>query len=241
MSASFTFGFQQKRPEVGLSSDYRKKNWKEYQAEIIELDGGACRRCGRTAAGDGVVLQVHHKKYVAGRKAWEYPPSDCETLCKGCHAEEHGIIPPSYGWQYGGESDLGGLYGACERCGTDIRYEFYVFHEKWGNKTVGTDCCDRMTGTKEASEYMDRLGRKKRFVSSTRWKVRGASYAIKQSGLEVQIAPTRGGFRIYINSRPGKKELATLDEAKQLAFDVIENGAAQRYLTKPNLPNDRTP
>ena len=40
-------------------------------------------------------LQVHHKKYIPGRMAWEYftlwEKSHLITLCRKCHAAEHGI------------------------------------------------------------------------------------------------------------------------------------------------------
>jgi len=101
--------------------------WKEFRQSIIESDGHKCSICG--ANGDGVVLQVHHKKYISGRLPWDYASKDCMTLCRSCHASEHGIIRPKFNWQYLGDEDLGDLIGNCERCGTDIRYAFYVYHE----------------------------------------------------------------------------------------------------------------
>lgn len=228
--------FHPKHSGVRMASSYSKKRWHEFRDEVIELDGRACCRCQRTAA-DGAVLQVHHKQYVRGRMPWECAPCDCETLCKGCHAAEHGIIPPLVGWQYLGDGDLGSLIGCCDYCGQSIRYEFYIQHEAWPMLTVGTLCCDSLTGSQLASNHMESVtryaSRKNRFLSSTRWKAQGASHSIKQSGLEVKIAPTGAGFRVNINNRAGKKELSTLDEAKQLAFDVIESGAAQSYLERP--------
>lgn len=107
------------------------KQWTEFRRSVIELDGGKCTMCGRLE--DEVTLQVHHKRYITGRKPWEYGTKDCVTLCKGCHATEHGIIMPQHGWEYGGEEDLGDLSGICEKCGTSIRYVFIVYHEKWGD------------------------------------------------------------------------------------------------------------
>jgi len=34
-------------------------------------------------------LHVHHKKYIEGRKLWEYEDNDLETLCFECHKEKH--------------------------------------------------------------------------------------------------------------------------------------------------------
>jgi hypothetical protein len=116
---------------------YRKNDWAVFRKEIIELDGGVCKKCNRSES-DGVILQVHHKEYIRGKLPWEYPYQMCETLCKGCHAEEHGRVPPKSGWEYCGSNDLGDLNGTCELCGTSIRYVFYVSHEKWPTLEVGT-------------------------------------------------------------------------------------------------------
>nr|VFK49489.1 MAG: hypothetical protein BECKTC1821D_GA0114238_10796 [Candidatus Kentron sp. TC] len=134
-----------------MKNKYRSNRWIEFREELIELDGGACVRCGRRRD-DGAVLQVHHKEYLKGKAPWEYPFGFFETLCRRCHAEEHGKIRPESGWEYVGEDDLGGLYGNCERCATEIRYVFFVQHPKWEPMAVGTICCDDLTGTKLASD-----------------------------------------------------------------------------------------
>jgi len=96
---------------------YRSSDWDIFRKEVIELDGGACVECKRTVK-DEVVLQVHHKEYIKGKLPWEYPYNSCETLCKGCHAAKHGIIPPKSGWEYAGSHDLEELIGKCELCGS---------------------------------------------------------------------------------------------------------------------------
>lgn len=147
---------------------YKEGQWKLFRNEIIELDGYMCRRCGRGR--DEVTLQVHHKVYKQGRKAWEYGYSDCETLCKGCHAQEHGLIQPKYGWECIGEEDLGDLIGLCENsgCGSHLRYSFTVYHPQWGTLEVGTLCCDYLTDSKAASNFKESIlrfeGRKERFM-----------------------------------------------------------------------------
>jgi len=103
---------------------YRSKNWKVFPAEVFRLDNHTCTMCGRSAALGGLVLQVHHKRYLPGHKPWEYPYDLCSTMCKGCHAAEHGIVAPRVGWTHCGWDDLGGLDGECELCGNEIRYVF---------------------------------------------------------------------------------------------------------------------
>ena len=77
---------------------YKKIEWKEFRQNVIESDDFKCTSCNRTAK--EVVLQVHHKFYIKGKLPWEYGTENCITLCKGCHASEHGIIKPKIGWDY---------------------------------------------------------------------------------------------------------------------------------------------
>ncbi len=63
---------------IALTS-YRGEKWEAFREQILDLDGFACRRCGKRQA-DGAVLQVHHTIYFPGRMPWDYPPSSCETL-----------------------------------------------------------------------------------------------------------------------------------------------------------------
>jgi 5-methylcytosine-specific restriction endonuclease McrA len=74
---------------------YVNDDWTAFSEKVKRRDGYKCLQCGR---GTGeVTLQVHHEVYVAGKAPWEYALSDCLTLCKGCHAKEHGLIKPDRG------------------------------------------------------------------------------------------------------------------------------------------------
>ncbi|MDP2143119.1 MAG: HNH endonuclease [Gallionella sp.] len=211
-----------------MKNQYRNNRWVAYREELIELDGGACVRCGRTRE-VGAILQVHHKKYIAGKAPWEYPYDLCETLCKRCHAVEHGEIRPEIGWEYVGEDDLGGLYGTCDRCGTSLRYVFFVQHPNWEPMSVGTVCCDDLTGTQIASEkrkYDDRL---MRFIKSKRWSESDKRHLIKQKQIEIQIVSANSGYSIHMNGIKGTKMYPTLDAAKERVFNFIESGEAEDY------------
>lgn len=214
---------------------YRHVDWLKFREEVIKLDGGKCTRCDRSRA-DGVVLQVHHKAYVSGRMPWQYGHDECETLCKGCHAQEHGIIMPQADWVLVGSDDLGDLIGNCEYCGTDLRYVFAITHPKWGALAVGTDCCDRLTMTAEASEYHDKYVKAReargRFLGSKRWRQIGLEWRIKRKGIAVCIAPSNDKFRITMDGAKGKADYATLVDAKLKAFDLIESGEAAEFLAK---------
>ena len=101
------------------------EKWKKFREELIRLDEYKCCVCSKSKS-DGVTLHVHHKAYIQGHKPWEYPYDMCQTLCAGCHAIEHGKIPPKADWEYIGCDDLGGLYGTCEYCGTQMRYSHLI-------------------------------------------------------------------------------------------------------------------
>ncbi|MFY0673982.1 MAG: hypothetical protein JXQ87_11280 [Bacteroidia bacterium] len=212
---------------------YHKKEWKEFRDQVIELDGFKCVRCGRGK--EEVVLQVHHKYYEKGRMPWEYGTEACETLCKGCHAEEHGITKPTAGWEYLGEEDLGDLTGSCEKCGTSIRYVYQIGHPDWGFLEVGTYCCDSLTDTVIASNNRESLtrfrGRLKRFINSVRWQVTEKVHSINQSIFHVVIMEiNESHFQITIQGFKSRRVYKTLREAKEKVFNVIESGEMVNYL-----------
>lgn len=213
---------------------YARKNWKEFREEVIELDGRVCSVCGRGEP--DVYLQVHHKRYIPNKLPWEYTYKDCVTLCKGCHAAEHGVIPPKYGWEYVGYDDLGDLIGTCELCGSSLRHQFFVFHENWGTMEVGTYCCDSLTDTEVASNLVDSKkryeDRKRRFIQSSRWKSSGNTHKIKQNKISVAILSNGGSYRIAMNGTKGKLLFPTIEEAKEHIFEAIESGKAGKYLAK---------
>lgn len=218
-----------------MPNHYAKQQWKIFRSEVIELDGGLCRRCQRGLE-HGKKLQVHHMHYSPGKMPWEYSYDACETLCQGCHAAEHGIIPPAVGWDYLGDEDLGDLSGTCDYCGTELRYVFHIVHAHWEPMGVGTDCCDKLTQTTMASELMGSINRyrsrKERFASSARWIQNKHISSIRQKNIKVEILALSNGFQIRMNGYSGKRTFPTDSDAKNAAFDVIENGDAEAYLSK---------
>lgn len=212
---------------------YSHAQWIAFREEMIKLDNGQCVRCFRSRS-DGASLQVHHKFYVSGRLPWEYAYTDCETLCRRCHAEEHGRIMPQSGWILVGTDDLGDLCGNCECCGTDLRYVFAIVHPHWRALAVGTVCCDRLTATTEASEYHNHQKKlseaRKRFLSSRRWSAEAGDWTIKQRGIAVRVSRSKEKFFISMNGANGKRSYDTLFEAKLRVFESIESGEAIAYL-----------
>lgn len=211
-----------------MLSGYRSALWQEFRQEVLRLDGYACTQCERQQS-DGVRLHVHHKSYIAGRDPWDYPHDMCATLCSGCHAAEHGIIPPKFGWTFIGYDDLGDLSGECEYCGTAIRHSFLVSHEKWRAMEIGEVCCDNLTSTQVATGHLEslrrHLDRRKRFVSSTRWVQEGPLIqSIRHKGLYIQLVTHEGAYRLRVYGQLGKKVFRSVVDAKASAFDLLESG-----------------
>ena len=219
---------------------YTSSQWKQFRETIIDSDGHRCTNCERTDK--EVTLQVHHLKYEKDRLPWEYATKDCVTLCKGCHAAEHGIIPPNFGWEFIGDEDLEDLIGTCQKCSTSIRYVFYIFHPNWGTMEVGTHCCDNLTDSQVASNKRESLNkyksRKKRFLSSSRWSMEKGIWKIKQGTFEVNIQEVNSAYYITIHELKSKKPYKNLESAKTSAFDVIESGELINYLEEHKIKFD---
>lgn len=213
-------------------NDYKSPEWIKFREEVIELYGGCCAHCQRGRQ-SGVVMQVHHKIYIPGNKIWEYPHDKCIALCKGCHAQEHGIIMPQIGWECVSADDLGGLDGHCELCNTSLRHLYLIHHDNWPSMQVGTDCCDRLTESTVASEFVKYCEKRIRFISSPRWKEDAfGKMRIKQNGISVAVTEHDGQFKLSFNGVSGDKAYASLLDAKKKVFEFTEHTDAAEILDK---------
>lgn len=238
---------------------YRKIQWRELRKEIFSRDNYCCTHCGKQR--EAKDLQLHHLMYLDGKDAWDYPHEVLTTYCKRCHAEEHGKIMPSSGWEYICDDDLGDLIGECEYCHADIRYEHYIFHPQWGELTVGVQCADNLTNTNEASRIEKKrkryANRMKRFIKSSRWNSIVSHsgcilYRIKQNGYKILIKdygeystitisfyqPPLWGYLLvgkWIDMQ-SKKHYKTLTDAKIKVFELVESGELDRYIKDTFLP-----
>lgn len=196
---------------------------------MLRLAGFFCEKCNKSQS-DGAILQVHHKEYILGKAAWDYDYSLCEVLCKGCHARRHGRIMPLEGWVCVGDDDLGSLSGECDRCGTSLRYEFYITHPLWYDMTVGTDCCDELTGTKEASDKKRLIERRKSFCDKSRWSVLKEKHSRNFKSVSVDIVRADDGFSIVANGQLGRMKFGDLLAAKIHVHGLFEGGELKAYL-----------
>ena len=223
---------------------YKSTNWHEFRDRIIERDNHCCCRCGKSDK--EVQLQVHHLNYICGRKPWQYPEIELETLCKGCHAEEHGHIMPKAGWDYVEENDLGDLSGVCEFCGSELRYEHTLYHPKWGYLTVGTQCADNLTDEPVASKSEENRRKTaselRRYLDSPKWKRSGNSYIRNFKGFNIIIKGVDYNKYQISLLKPGWNEplygngiYNTLESAKTRIFETIIDGSLDKYMKKKDL------
>lgn len=63
----------------------RDPRWQRRRAERLAACDYTCKKCGDTKT----ELNVHHRKYVRGRKPWEYDDHELDVLCRPCHEAEH--------------------------------------------------------------------------------------------------------------------------------------------------------
>lgn len=71
--------------KLSYSDLLRDPRWQRKRLEVMQRANFTCEHCGRTDR----TLNVHHPRYVAGRKPWEYETTELRCLCEPCHALEH--------------------------------------------------------------------------------------------------------------------------------------------------------
>lgn len=219
---------------------YAKSQWVEFSKRVQARDGGKCLKCLRSPP--KVILQTHHEFYVPNKKPWEYALSDCITLCKGCHAREHGYIEPNSGWFLISIDDLGDLVGTCERegCGNEIRYEHITYHPNWGYKKVGSTCIEHLTQEdrklsgktlalyKNISKFVHKSDWTKGITQqgkpylSTRYKHHIIRIYGKSPKYAFQIALKESGQKFHHYKKPIPLSEKTLEKVKELSYIVLK-------------------
>ena len=227
----------------------------EFSCRVKERDNLKCVKCSRPHP--TVVLQVHHEIYLPNKLPWEYALSDCTTMCKGCHAREHGLIEPNSGWFLLAIDDLRDLSGICERegCGKEIRYEHLTYHPSWGYKKVGSTCIEHLT--KEdiniSGKVLGCYRNISNFVHGSDWHrgrtLNDKAYVGAKHGHDViriygdegryafQVALKEKGRKYYhyqdIVRLPGK----SLEEAKELSYIALKGLVSKDAEEKTMLRN----
>lgn len=232
---------------------YYNNDWPEFSAQVQKRDGHKCLRCGRTNR--EATLQTHHTVYKPGLQPWDYPLSDCITLCKGCHAKEHNLIEPDSGWTLVAIEDLGDLIGVCERkgCGNEIRYEHITYHPYWGYKSVGSTCIEHLTREDKfvSHEVLQLFKKISDFVHGSYWE-RGqtkkgkefqytthAHHQIRIYGEEFrcsfQVVIKEKGERWYDYGKVIRAHGKNLNQVKELSYIVLKGLTTQKESRKSML------
>jgi hypothetical protein len=73
---------ENKPKDSNYSELLKHPDWQRKRLEILQRDDFTCQICHDKET----TLHVHHKKYKANRKPWEYENDDLTTVCKYCHA-----------------------------------------------------------------------------------------------------------------------------------------------------------
>ncbi|MDD3685669.1 MAG: hypothetical protein PHE56_02765, partial [Bacteroidales bacterium] len=234
---------------------YFNEKWFKFSEAVQRRDGYKCLKCGRKKG--EVVLQTHHKQYKRGVEIWEYPLCDCITLCKGCHAEQHGIIEPTNGWTLISIDDLGGLYGTCEKkgCGTDIRYEHLIYHPDFGYKVVGSSCVEFLTREDQylSQEVLKVFKKISDFIKDSVWEIGYTKnnkmfYFATHSHHQIRIYGKENfySYQIVIKQKGNKwfdfgnfisANNKTLEQVKELGYIVLKGTITDDKKEKDILRN----
>ncbi len=234
---------------------YYNTKWRDFSEVIKRRDGYKCLKCGRKET--DAILQVHHKIYKPEIELWEYPTSDCITLCKGCHASEHGFVEPDSGWILISIEDLGELSGVCERkgCGKEIRYEHVTYHPLWGYKTVGSTCVEHLTREDQflSQEVLKSFKKISEFIVNSYWEKgitkKGNEYIStihshhqiriygKENFYSFQIALKEKGEKWFDFKDVIHTKNKNLEQVKELGYIVLKGLTTQSESEKEILRN----
>lgn len=71
--------------KLTYSEQLRHPKWQRKRLEVLQAAGWECENCGDKET----TLNVHHKRYIKGRMAWEYGRDELVALCEPCHQSDH--------------------------------------------------------------------------------------------------------------------------------------------------------
>ena len=74
-----------KAARLTYGEQLRHPLWQRKRLEKLSAEDWTCECC----MGKEITLHVHHKHYVKGRMAWEYPNGELAVLCENCHESAH--------------------------------------------------------------------------------------------------------------------------------------------------------
>lgn len=215
-------------------AEYRKNEWKEFRLKILETDNYTCCRCNEYYGETPSFLNVHHNTYYRHRKPWDYPIDTLTTLCRKCHAQEHGIIIPDSDWEFVSCYDEGELSAECEYCGNKMRYVHILYHPNWGYIQVGCKCADKLTESNDGSEYEKYLKRMIKFINSNKWIKEDENTIIYKNycSCYIKIQKQDNQYSVEINGYQLQKYYSNINDAKEAAYSSISSERISELLNE---------
>ncbi|MGP1272014.1 MAG: HNH endonuclease [Phycisphaerales bacterium] len=223
------------------------QEWLSRRRQVLEYDNFKCQNCGRTQD-NTQSLHVHHKRYVNGRRMWEYGLEDLVTLCARCHQREHfplvvelerllrdGRSVPTFGWEQFDIVDLEEATGDCEYCLHErpIRYEHHLWHPCGEVLVTGCVHAAELTGEdiknqKQLESIAKNFARAlSDFCDNSKWKPDGHDLTRRYRGSKyfVRIMRAENGFRASVNNYLGKYIYASQREAMTAVYSRLRDGS----------------
>lgn len=71
--------------DIPWKDQYKHPEWQKKRLKALEAANFTCQCCDDRES----QLQVHHKRYIKGRKVWDYDLSLLTVLCDNCHENAH--------------------------------------------------------------------------------------------------------------------------------------------------------
>lgn len=70
---------------MDFKDQYKHPLWQKKRLDVLSEHGFFCSSC----ESEEKQLHVHHKRYVKGRRIWEYNNEEFLVLCNDCHESVH--------------------------------------------------------------------------------------------------------------------------------------------------------
>lgn len=134
---------------------------------------------------------------------------------------------PNRGWILNEVVDLGDLASACQRCGTEIRYEHHCSHPMGLSAVVGCICCGDITQDYERAKELEHSLKNlavagSRFATSSRWRHKlDGNLTIRYRGYLFTMFHYGTGFKPYAADVCSRRVYPTIDAAKLAAFNLL--------------------
>lgn len=134
---------------------------------------------------------------------------------------------PNHDWILESVTDLGSLCGACQRCGTLIRYTHHCRHPIGISAIVGCICCGDITGNLPAAqqqerEVKNRSARLAKYLRSSRWyQTSTGNLTMTYHGNRITVFASGARYKAVAAGTFSKRSYPSIEAAKIAAFNFL--------------------